>query len=96
MSSSNDGSHNTRVTGHQLPRVTVSVDQRRLAGHRHGDRGRRQDDHEHDGLFDTNGQAADLVTAPSGGNPVRRIFDGMSLALLTGDSASPPLLKWSS
>jgi hypothetical protein len=83
MSSSNDGSHNTRVTG-TSSRVTVSVtnDGYQVTGTVTADAGKTITNM---GLFDTNGQAADLVTAPSGGN-LFTIFDGMSLALLTGDS----------
>jgi hypothetical protein len=92
MSSSNDGSHNTRVTGTST-RVTVSVanDGWQLTGTMTADAGKTITNMM---AFDTNGQAADLVTAPSGGNPFVG-SDGMSIALLTGDSIAATF-KWSS
>lgn len=83
MSSSNDGVHNTRVTG-TVSRVTTSQtnDTMRVVGTLTADSIKTITNV---GLFDTNGQAADLVTAPSGGNLFTK-SDFTGYALNAGDS----------
>jgi hypothetical protein len=85
MSTSNDGSgHNTRVTA-TVSRVTTSQanDTVRFVGTLTADAAKTITNI---GFFDTNGQAADLVTAPSGGNLFLKTSFDTGYALNAGDS----------
>lgn len=83
MSTTNDGTHNTRATGTSTRQTTsVTNDTYQVAGTLTADAGKTVTNV---GLFDTNGQAADLTTAPSGGNLfVKSDFTGIPLS--TSDS----------
>ncbi len=85
-STSNDGTHNTRVTGTSTQQTTtVSNDTYQVVGTLTVASGTGAITVTNMGCFDTNGQAANLTTAPSGGNLfVKGDFTG--IALNVGDS----------
>lgn len=83
QSTNNDGTHNTRPAG-TVTRITTSQtnDTIQTVGTLTADTSKTITNI---GLFDSNGQAANLSTAPSGGN-LFLISDGLSYALNAGDS----------
>ncbi len=83
MSTTNDGTHNTRFTGTSTQQtVTYTNDTYRVVGTLVADAGKTITNV---GLFDTIGTAADLVTAPSGGNLFCK-SDFTGIALSAADS----------
>ncbi len=82
-SSSNDGIHNTRVTGaSSVTTTTTAGDTMTITGAWQAPSGIPRAVTNF-GIFDTNGQAADLVTPPSGGNlVVSSSFSVINLAQL--------------
>lgn len=85
MSTTNDGSHNIRPTATMTQVTTTQTnDTYQLVTTITADAGKTITNF---GMFDTNGQAADLSTAPSGGNLyVKSDFTGVVLA--TSDAIS--------